>query len=167
MKNRLSKFFNESSSSANNNNSRFFIACEFKPYSRLWSVLDSFAYDIKPAFIHGKLGILCYQPPAYGIVSIDDEDEPLIGYSFTITEPDTISLLDKIKGYNGQNAFNYHNKILACVFTDKTSVITAWAYVLSKYALEAYEQIQQVEFGIHDQNDKKQWALLDKITKSD
>lgn len=142
---------------------RFFLACEFKPNSTLFSVLDPFAYDIQPAYIKGKLGIIGYNPPTYSIVTASHDDDPLVGYLLTITEPDTIMLLDKIKGYNGSNAFNFHIRNLVHVFTDKTKVTTVWAYILSQYVLEAYQQIEQVEYGIWDTDDALQVALLEKI----
>lgn len=146
---------------------RFFLACEFKPNSDLWSVLDPFSYDTVPAFIHGKLGVINYNPPSYAIVEIGETDEPLLGYLTTITHPQTILLLDKIKGYNGSNGFNTHIRHLTHVYTDKNKIITAWVYTLSKSVISAYQQIEQIEFGMWQENDKNQMALLDKITKPD
>ena len=146
---------------------RFFLACEFKPNTDLWSVIEPFAYEIKPAFIYGKLGIINYNPKGFAIVEVGETEEPLLGYLITITHPDTILLLDKIKGYNGADAFNTHIRLLTHVYTDINKIVTAWAYVLSKIVTDAYQQIEQVEFGIWQENDKEQMALLDKITKPD
>lgn len=143
---------------------RFFLACEFKPYSKLWSVLEPVAYDVRPAFTHGKLGCMGYNPATYSILTLDDADEPLVGYLMTITNPDGILLLDKIKGYNGKGAFNTHVRALAHVFTSPNKVITAWTYLISAKVLECYQQIEQIEWGFWDE-DEKQLELLDKITK--
>jgi hypothetical protein len=141
----------------------FFLACEFKPNSDLFSVLDPFAYDIKPAFIHGSLGIVAYEPEAYAIVDADEKSPPLMGYIMTITHPDTILLLDKIKGVNGPTGFNYHTKKLVHVYTDIDVVQNAWIYILSESALDAYEQIEQVEFGLWDEEDEQQISFLEKM----
>jgi hypothetical protein len=143
---------------------RFFLACELKPHSRLWSVIDPFAYDVKPAFIYGVMGATNYQPDSYSILEVQTNTEPLLGYLATITEPDTVLLLDKLKGYNGPNVFNVHTKQLTHVYTDVDTIVTAWCYVLSRAVLETYKEIQQVEFGMWSE-DKSQMALLDKITK--
>jgi hypothetical protein len=165
MKNRLrSDFFNKPLELAEIN--RFFLACEFKPNSALWSVLDPFAYDVRPAFIYGKLGVISYKPNAYAITEIKSTEEPLLGYLVTITNPETILLLDKIKGYNGPEAYNTHVRQLTHAYTDINQVVTAWCYVLSDYVTNAYEEIQQIEFGLWA-DDKKQIDLLDKITKPD
>lgn len=142
----------------------FFLACEFKPNgaNSLWSVLEPFAYDIKPAFVYGSLGIIGYEPMAYSIIDMSNDSQPLLGYVCTISEPNTITLLDKVKGYNGENSFCTHSKKLIHAYTDVEEVTDAWAYVISDYVLETYEQIEQVEFGIWDQ-DEKQIHLLEKI----
>ena len=119
----------------------FFLACEFKPYSELWSVLDGFAYDVKPAFIHGSLGVLGYDPESYAIIDINEEAQPLLGYICTITEPTTLLLLDKVKGFNGKGAFNTHNKRLVHAYTDVEEVTNAWAYVLSDLVLDQHNAI--------------------------
>lgn len=163
MKNRLRRqFFGKPEKLTEIN--RFFLACEFKPQSALWSVLDPFAYNIKPAFIFGKLGVISYSPESYAVIESGLTGEPLLGYIVTITEPDTVLLLDKIKGYNGPDAFNMHVRQLTHCYTDLNKVVTAWTYVLSKPVIEAYTQIQQVEFGMWSE-DAKQTALLDRITK--
>jgi hypothetical protein len=140
----------------------FFLACEFKPGSDLWSVLDPFAYDIKPAFIHGSLGILSYDPMTYAVIDIEEHSTPLLGYIMTITHPETILLLDKIKGVYGKESFNMHSKRLVHAFTDVNEVHNAWCYVLNEYVLEMYEQLQMIELGIHDQ-DEELIELLEKI----
>lgn len=146
---------------------RFFLACEFKPRTELWSVLDPVAYDVQPAFIHGKLGIMGYDPACYSIISVDEDDEPLVGYLMTITNPDGIMLLDKIKGFNGKNSYNTHYRCLTHVYTSPEKVITAWSYLISPKILEVfYKQIEQIEWGLWQQ-DEKQIALLDKLTKPD
>jgi hypothetical protein len=145
---------------------RFFLACEFKPCSKLWSVLEPIAYDIIPAFTHGRLGVLSYDPATYGILNLNDSDEPLLGYIMTITNPDGILLLDKIKGFYGNGAFNTHIRTLGHVFTEPRKVMSAWCYVVSPYVVNVYQQIQQVEWGIWEQ-DKNQIELLEKITDPD
>ena len=85
----------------------------------------------------------------------------------TITNPETVLLLDKIKGYNGPDSFNTHVRRLAHIYTDLNTVINGWVYVLSKTVVDAYQKIEQIEWGIHDQNDKRQWKLLEKITNPD
>lgn len=163
MKNRLHRdFFGKPEPLAEIN--RFFLACEFKPNSALWSVLDPFAYNIIPAFIYGKLGVISYTPDAYAIIETKNSEEPLLGYLITITHPETILLLDKIKGYNGPDAYNTHMRQLIHAYTDINKIVTAWCYVLSKEVIDVYSQIQQIEFGLWEE-DKHQIALLDKITK--
>lgn len=164
MKNRFGKPGKKKKQSLNDIKT-FFLACEFKPGRDLWSVLDPFAYDVKPAFIYGSLGILGYKPESYSIIDVSDEGQPLLGYICTITEPTTKLLLDKIKGFNGDQAFNTHIKKLVHAYTDVEIVTNSWCYVLSPYVLESYEQIEQVEFGIWD-HDEKQINLLEKIGES-
>ncbi len=143
---------------------RFFLACEFKPNSKLWYVMEQYAYDVVPAFTHGKLGVISYDPAAYAILTLDDQDEPLMGYLITITNPDGIFLLDKLKGFNGKNAFNNHYRTLGHVFTDANKVTNAWCYVISPHVLTVYQQIEQIEWGMWEQDDK-QIQLLEKITE--
>ena len=114
----------------------FFLACEFKPHSTLFSVIDPFAYDIKPAFIHGSLGILAYNPECYAVVDTNEESQPLMGYILTITEPDTLGLLDKIKGFNGDESFNTHFRRIITAYTDVDVKQDAWCYVLSDVVLD-------------------------------
>jgi hypothetical protein len=162
MNNRISKFWKKPEALADIR--RFFLACEYKPNSKLWYVLDAFAYDVVPAFTHGKLGVLNYDPAAYAILTLDDQDEPLMGYLMTITNPDGIYLLDKLKGFNGKSGFNTHYRTLSHVFTDTNKVTTAWCYVVSPHVLNVYQQIEQVEWGMWEQ-DEKQVKLLEKITE--
>lgn len=143
----------------------YFLACEFKPGSDLWSVLDGFAYNVKPAFVYGSLGVIGYKPESYSIINLNDKGQPLLGYVCTITEPTTVTLLDKIKGCMGPDAFSMHTKKLVHAFTDPKTVTDAWAYVLSDMVLESYESIEQIEFGIWDHDDK-QIDLLEKIGES-
>jgi len=160
MKNRISKYLNKGK---NTELSRFFLSCEFKPHSNLWSAFDPFAYDIKPAFIHGSLGIISYEPMTYSIIDINEESPLMLGYVFTITHSETILLLDKVKGFNGPQAFNTHLRRPVKVSTDVNVSEDAWCYVLSDQVLEHYEQLEQVEFGMWDQEDKQLVALLEKI----
>ena len=141
----------------------FFLACEFKPNSDLFSVLDPFAYDISPAFIHGSLGVISYDPTSYAVIDIQDNSEPLLGYVMTITHPDTILLLDKIKGDYGNNSFNMHDRVAAKAFTDVDESQDAWCYVLNEFVLENFEQIEQVEMGMWDEEDDQQIELLEKL----
>lgn len=141
----------------------FFLACEFKPNTRLFSVLAPFAYDIRPAFVYGTLGILSYEPMSFGIISLDDQTGPLLGYVFTITEEDSLLLLDKIKGFYGDGSFNTHVRKLVHAYTDVNKVENAWAYVISEAVIEAYESIESVEMGMWDEGDEGQLELLEKI----
>jgi gamma-glutamylcyclotransferase (GGCT)/AIG2-like uncharacterized protein YtfP len=146
----------------------FFLACEFKPNTPMFSVLDPFAYDIKPAFIYGSLGVISYtgnerHPECYSVIDADEGSSPLLGYIVTITEPDTVNLLDKIKGVYGEDAFNTHQKRTVKAYTDIKVSHNAWCYVLSESVLEQYEQIEQVEFGLWDEEDDDQVNFLEKI----
>lgn len=144
----------------------FFLACEFKPNSDMFSVIDSFAYDIQPAFIFGSLGILSYDPMSYSIIDTDEETgQPLLGYIVTITHPDTILLLEKIKGYYGMESFNTHIKKIVDAYTDVDNSQPAWCFQLSEYVLERYETLEQVEFGIFD-DDEQLIELLEKVSES-
>src|SRR5579859_1277380 len=140
----------------------FFLACEFKPFGDLWSILDPFAYDVKPAFIYGSLGIINYNPESYSIIDINDQSQPLMGYICTITEPTTGLLLDKIKGFNGYGSFNMHVKKIVPAYTDLETVVDAWAYCLSERVLDEFQQIEQISFGIWS-DDEKQIELLEEI----
>lgn len=163
MKNRIGKYWNDQSEDLSDIR-RFFLACEFKPNSKLWYVMEPYAYDVVPAFTHGKLGVLNYNPAAYAILNLDEKDEPLMGYLMTITNPDGIFLLDKIKGFNGKNAFNTHFRTNTTVFTDTKKTTNAWSYVISPYVLNVYSQIEQVEWGMWEQ-DVEQVKLLERITE--
>ena len=58
MKNRISKYVkgNKGEKREDVNDIRtFFLACEFKPSAEFWNIIEPFAYNIKPAFIHGNL----------------------------------------------------------------------------------------------------------------
>lgn len=143
----------------------YFLACEFKPGSDLWSVLDGFAYDVTPAFIYGSLGVIGYEPESYSIIDLNENSEPLIGYICTISETTTVKLLNKIKGYYGEDAFNFHVKKVVRAYTDLEEETDAWVYVMSDQVLENHEKIEQVEFGIWD-HDEKQIHLLEKIGES-
>lgn len=160
--NRISKFWDQPESLSDIR--RFFLACEFKPNSKLWYVLQSIAYDVVPAYTHGKLGALSYDPASYAVLNLDDQDEPLMGYLMTITDPNGIFLLDKIKGFNGKNAFNTHFRTLANVFTAPKNSTSAWCYVISPHVLNVYQRIEQIEWGMWEQDDK-QIKLLEKITE--
>lgn len=169
MKNRISKYIkdNKGQNREDVNDIRtFFLACEFKPSAEFWNVLESFAYDIKPAFIYGSLGIISYDPAAYSIVEVNDECQPLLGYIMTITHPETVMLLDRMKGYLGQNSFNTHVRKLVHAYTDMEKVQNAWCYTLSNNVINAYQQIEAVEFGMWDDNDEKQVTLLEKIIEA-
>lgn len=168
MENRISKHFKGGREPKNediNDIRTFFLACEFKPSAEFWSLVEPFAYDIKPAFIHGNLGILAYEPPSYSIVEANDECQPLLGYVMTITNPETIMLLDRVKGYLGENSFNTHVRKLVHAYTDVDKVQNAWCYMLSGNVLNAYQQIESVEFGMWD-DDENQVTLLEKIIEA-
>jgi len=166
MTNRISKFFEGGGHVHQRENVQdirtFFLSCEFKPGATFWSTLDPFAYDIRPAFIYGSLGIVAYQPPAYAIVETNDECQPLLGYIVTITHPETVLLLDRAKGYLGENCFNTHVRKLVHAYTDVNQVTNAWCYLLANNVLNAYQTIETVEFGMWD-DDEKQVILLERI----
>jgi hypothetical protein len=61
MKNRLRRYLSGKPEKVTDIN-RFFLACEFKPLTPMWSVIDPFAYDVKPAYLYGKLGVISYNP---------------------------------------------------------------------------------------------------------
>lgn len=144
---------------------KFFLACEFKPGSMLWSVLEPFAYEIKPAYIYGSLGVIAYEPESYSIIDVSEDNPPLMGYVMTITHPETVILLDKIKGYYGKDAFNAHHKIQVKTYTGLGNGRRAWCYILGASVLDSYQQIEQIEFGIWD-SDEQQINLLEKIGES-
>lgn len=141
----------------------YFLACEFKPESPLFSVIDPFVYDIKPAYIFGSLGVIAYNPDSYAIIDIDDDGPPLMGYLMTITNPETVTLLDKMKGYNGPEFFSTHNKILTRCYTDIDKWKKAWCYTLSTKVVDYYQKIEQIEFGLTNEEDEKLVELLEKI----
>ena len=162
MKNRLIGLIKHKESSPDELNT-FFLACEFKPNAPMFSILSSFAYDIQPAFIHGSLGVIAYEPESYAIIDADENGMPLIGYILTITEPDTVSLLNKLKGYLGPNAFNFHHKKIVQAFIDVNVSKPAWVFQLSEYVLESYSQIEQVELGLTNEDDEVLMEFLEKI----
>lgn len=165
MKNRISKYLKASGGPKRENVDEirtFFLACEFKPGGVFWNILEPFAYDIKPAFIYGTLGIMSYEPDSYAVVEANDDCQPLMGFICTITEPDTISLLDRAKYFLGDGAFNMHVRKLVHAYTDLRKVTNAWTYLLSVHVLNTYSTIETVEFGIWD-NDERQMKLLDRI----
>lgn len=168
MKNRISKHFKGGQGPKRENVDdirTFFLACEFKPGAEFWSVIEPFAYNIKPAFIYGNLGVVAYEPASYSIVEASDECQPLLGYVMTITHPETIMLMDRIKGYLGENSFNTHIRKLVHAYTDVNKVQNAWCYMLSGNVLNAYQQIEAIEFGMWD-DDEKQVDLLEKIIEA-
>lgn len=169
MKNRISKYVKGGKGQKRedvNDIRTFFLACEFKPNAEFWSVLEPFAYNIKPAFIHGNLGIIAYEPAAYSVVEASDECQPLLGYIMTITHTETIMLLDRMKGYMGESSFNTHIRRLVHAYTDVDKVQNAWCYMLSSNVINAYQQIEVVEFGMWDDNDENQVNLLEKIIEA-
>jgi len=138
--------------------STFFLACECKPGTPTFSVLDPFTYDIQPAWTYGSLGILHYDPPVYGIVTTHEDGDPIFGYVMTISHPDTVSLLDRMKGFYGKEGFNMHIRSLVLVNLPEGKEILAWAYMISPSVISSYESIEQVENGLWDNSDTK---LLD------
>ncbi len=163
MKNRISKHLKGNRNRENIDEIRtFFLACEYKPGGIFWNIIEPFAYDIKPAFIYGTLGVMSYEPESYAIVEASDECQPLMGYIMTITEPDTVHFLDRTKYFLGDDAFNMHVRKLVHAYTDLKKVTNAWTYIVSSHVLNIYQQIETVEFGIWD-DDEKQVHLLEKI----
>lgn len=168
MKNRLSKYFKSDDSSKRENIQdirTFFLACEYKPGAAFWNIIEPFAYDIQPAFIYGSLGVMAYEPASYSVVETSDECQPLVGYIMTITHPETIMLMDRMKGFLGDNSFNFHIRKLVHAYTDIKEVRNAWSYIISSNVLNAYQSIETVEFGIWD-DDEKQVHLLEKIIQA-
>ncbi len=153
----------KSKDSKKENVNTFFFACEFKPNTRLFSAIEPFAYDIEPAFIYGSLGIIAYEPNTYSIIDVDEGGSPLLGYIFTVTEPDTIEMLHKLKGCHGPDAYNTHKRVKVEAFTDVEISQDAWIFQLEEHVVENYEMIEQVEFGLWDENDEGQIEFLEKI----
>lgn len=145
---------------------RFFLACEYKPNGDFWNIIEPFAYDIKPAYIYGNLGVMSYEPESYSIVEMNKDCDPLMGYVMTITNPDTIQFLDRAKYFLGENAFNMHIRNLARAYVDTDTFIEAWAYMLSTNVITAYQKVQTVEYGIWDDRDEEQVSLLAKVLKT-
>lgn len=162
MNNRISKFLSKQEPVPEEEVRTFFLACEYKPGGTYWNMLEPFAYDIKPAFLYGTLGILSYNPECYSVVEVSDDCEPLMGYICTITHIDTISFLDRTKFYLGEDAFNMHVRKLIKAYTDIKKTTDAWCYLLSMQVLNSYQSLETVEFGLWD-DDEKQAHLLEKI----
>ena len=163
MKNRISKYLKDKGGRENIQDIRtFFLACEFKPGADFWNIIEPFAYNIKPAFIYGSLGVMSYEPASYSIVEANEDCQPLLGYIMTITHPETIMLMDRIKGFLGDDSFNSHTRKLVRAYIDLKKSKNSWCYMLSNNVLNAYESIETVEFGIFNK-DPKQLALLEKI----
>ena len=165
MNNRISKYLKQSKKENVEEIRSFFLACEFKPGASFWGVLDPFAYDIKPAFIYGSLGIMAYEPASYSIVEASENCQPLMGYLMTITNEETIMLMDRMKGFLGPKSFNMHIRKLVQAYTDVNKVVNAWCYLLSSNVLNAYQSIETIEFGMWDENEK-QMELLERILKA-
>ncbi len=142
---------------------RFFLACECKPGSPLFSVIDPFAYDVEPAYIFGGLGTLHYDPPSYSIISISDDNEPLFGYILTITHEDTIALLDRLKGFYGHGGFNYHLRISGFAMKEEGEPEKVWIYVATDNVVSVYETIEQIDRGIWNEDDTKLIEFAEKI----
>lgn len=145
---------------------RFFLSCEYKPGGEFWNIIEPFAYDIKPAYIFGTLGIVSYQPESYAIVEVGKDCDPLMGYVMTITNPDTIQFMDRAKYFLGENAFNMHVRSLTRAYIDTDNYIDTWIYMLSQNVLTAYQKMETVEFGIWDDQDEGQAHLLEKVLKA-
>ncbi len=164
MTNRIAKYLDQQTDGEDGIR-QFFLACEFKPGGSFWSVIEPFAYDIKPAFMYGSLGVMSYDPESYSVVEANDDSQPLMGYLMTITNPETISLLDRAKCYLGPEAFNFHVRKLVHVYTDLKKTTNAWCYIISNAVLGTYQQVETVEFGMWD-DDEKQVKLLEQIIKA-
>jgi hypothetical protein len=145
---------------------RFFLACELKPGTRLFKTeLSDFSYDIKPAFIFGKLGVISYTPNSYSLIKVSGKDI-VVGYMLTITNPDAILLLDKLKSFYGRGSFNYHVRKLVHAYTDPATVETAWAYILSEQTMRYFESIEGVpNSGFWDYTDEPLFNFLDGLKK--
>lgn len=155
------------------NENIYFLACEFKPKSPFWSVIEPFAYDIKPAYINGSLGIINYNksfPDSYAIVDVIDKgvSDPLLGYIFTCSNIDTQILLDKIKCYYGVNSVNFHNKKQIKAYIDSTGneYVNAWFYSLSNLIVDQFSIIEQVLYGIWDKKDEELLLFLESMGKN-
>lgn len=140
----------------------FFLACEFKPGGAHWGVVEPFAYDLRPAFMYGSLGILGYDPMSYAVVEEGKGCQPLMGYLMTITCPDMVQLLDRLKGIMGEGGFSLHARRQIEAFADVGKPQPAWCYMISGPVLNAYQSIETVEFGMTTK-DERQTRLLNKI----
>jgi len=129
---------------------RFFLACEFRPGGQFWNIIEPFAYEIKPCYTSGLLGILSYGLQSYSLVDLSKVNSPLFGYVMTITHPDTIMLLDTIKRCYGLDFHNTHDRVKIVVNHKNKKKERAWAYLLSAYVLNIHQQIEIVENGIYD-----------------
>ena len=144
----------------------FFLPCELKPYTPLFnSTIGEFCYDIQPAFCFATLGITSYKPNVYSIIKIGGES-PVFGYLVTITNPDCIILVDRLKAFYGPGTININVRWVTPVYTDPSTVIDAWVYVLSDAVIEKFETIEVVKDGFHDYTDEKLFDYMDKLNKS-
>lgn len=132
---------------------QFFLACEIKPYTKLFNIIDPFAYDIIPAKLSGYLGILNYDDPVYAITTTKGDLKDFIyGYVITITHPETIQLLDRLKWCFGESCYSVHERILQNALDRDNKEIKCWAYELTDKVLSKYESIEQIEDGIWDED---------------
>lgn len=165
MQNRLFHIMNSQSPDDPDDVRQFFLACEYKPGGEFWNLIEPFTYDIKPAYMYGSLGVMSYEPESYSVVEVNEKAQPLMGYLLTITHPETIDFLDRAKYYLGEDAFSFHIRRLVKVYTGPKEVTNAWCYVVSNPVLAAYQQVETVEFGMWD-DDEKQIKLLEQITQA-
>lgn len=130
---------------------KFFLACELRSNAKkkdFWNIIEPFAYDIEPAYVKGLFGRIAYDPDCYAIVAFEGNNF-VIGYSMTITNADTISLMDKMKGFNGEFNFSLNHRVQTTIYNE-TSSFDGWCYILSDESLNSYRQIEQIQYGLWD-----------------
>lgn len=145
--------FSASFGKGNNNLNKFFLACDCKPGTNFFKLIDGFTYDIIPARIPGTLGVINYEPDIYSITTIEGT-EWIYGYIMTITHEDTIELLDRVKGFYGNESLNYHTRVSVKAETEEGNEYDSWAYLLYHGVLASFESIEQVQDGIWDGDQK-------------
>lgn len=145
----------------------FFLPCEFKPYTSLFkSTIGDFVYDVQPAFTYATMGIISYKPNVYSVLKLGGKN-PIFGNLFTITNSDTILLLDKIKGFLGPGTVNYNIRWIHPVYTAPGEFTDAWIYVISDHILKNFESVEAVkDNGYWDFADEKLFDFMDKLSKS-
>jgi hypothetical protein len=129
---------------------RFFLACEYRPGGQFWNIIEPFAYEIKPCYTPGLLGIISYGLQSYSLVDISKVNAPVFGYIMTITHPDTIMFLDNVKRCFGFEFHSSHERVQIIAHHKNKKKEKAWTYMLSAHILNLHQQIEIIEDGIYD-----------------